>query len=318
MFPKSVAARAARSDSPAKKHQEDRSATKYPLVVLSTLAHIQANLDEDLSLGALAVAADLSPFQFHRAFKQHVGETPKRYTLRLRLERAALQLWLHETTVLETALACGFQSHETFTRAFRRHFGVVPKRVKKEGLVALPSVRARSPAGGRAPKDGLFELSKTRVVTLKPMHVAFIRHVGPYEETGDWMWSRLQSWAREQGLPDDRQLLGIAHDAPGVTPPDKLRFDAALELQQPITGDDLVGCQRLESRSYAVTTHVGPYDTLGAAYGTLAERLQSLPRFRLAGPPTIEMYHENRIDATLSLNHTDIYIAVTPKTRRHG
>ena len=55
------------------------------------LVHIQANLDDDLSLTRMAMFAGLSTFHFAREFTRAAGETPKQYTTRLRLERAALR-----------------------------------------------------------------------------------------------------------------------------------------------------------------------------------------------------------------------------------
>ncbi len=55
-----------------------------------------------------------------------VGETPKQYTLRLRLERAVARLITSGDAVLDIALALGLNSHEVFTRAFRRRFGCTP------------------------------------------------------------------------------------------------------------------------------------------------------------------------------------------------
>jgi AraC family transcriptional regulator len=48
--------------------------------LLPVLVHIQANLDEDLSLDAVAKRAQLSPFHFHRLFRAAIGETLKQYT----------------------------------------------------------------------------------------------------------------------------------------------------------------------------------------------------------------------------------------------
>ena len=76
--------------------------------------HIQAHLDEDLSLEALSAKASLSPAHFQRTFQKLVGETPKNYVARLRLERAAFRLLIHDATLLDIALDCGFQNHETF------------------------------------------------------------------------------------------------------------------------------------------------------------------------------------------------------------
>ena len=108
--------------------------------LLKALVYIQANLDKDLSLETLSGLVGLSASHFHRIFTARVGETPKRYTLRLRVERAATQLWLQRTTVLRVALDVGFQTHETFTRAFRRRFGIPPKDVQAKGIRALSSV----------------------------------------------------------------------------------------------------------------------------------------------------------------------------------
>ena len=55
-----------------------------------------------------------------------VGETPKQYTLRLRLECAVARLITSGDAVLDIALAMGFNSHEVFARAFRRRFGCTP------------------------------------------------------------------------------------------------------------------------------------------------------------------------------------------------
>lgn len=92
----------------------------------SLLVHIQAHLDEDLSLDVLSARASLSPAHFQRTFHALIGETPKKYVARLRLERAAFRLLIHDVTILEIGTDCGFQSHETFTRAFRRRFGMAP------------------------------------------------------------------------------------------------------------------------------------------------------------------------------------------------
>jgi transcriptional regulator GlxA family with amidase domain len=62
------------------------------------LVHIQAHLDEDLSLAALRAKALLSPAHFQRTFRALVGETPKNYVARLPLERAAFRLLIHKST----------------------------------------------------------------------------------------------------------------------------------------------------------------------------------------------------------------------------
>jgi transcriptional regulator GlxA family with amidase domain len=69
-------------------------------------------------------------------FASVARETPKAYRLRLRLSRCAVLLLTSDRTVLDIALSCGFQSHESFTRAFGRHFGMTPRAYRARGFSA--------------------------------------------------------------------------------------------------------------------------------------------------------------------------------------
>jgi AraC family transcriptional regulator len=98
------------------------------------LAHTAAHLDDDLSLAMLAEKSGLSAFYLQRIFSATVGETPKQLALRLRLARAAVMLLADDESILNVALACGFQSHENFIRGFRRRFGMTPSAYRSRGF----------------------------------------------------------------------------------------------------------------------------------------------------------------------------------------
>ena len=51
------------------------------------LDHIDAHLDEPLSLGALSRVAGFSQFHVHRQFSAYVGVPPARYVQLMRLRR---------------------------------------------------------------------------------------------------------------------------------------------------------------------------------------------------------------------------------------
>lgn len=289
--------------------QEHQSSSNSLERLLPVLVHIQANLDEDLSLDALAKRVRLSPFHFHRLFRLAVGETLKQYTQRLRLERAANRLIIHDTTILDVALDSGFQSHETFSREFKRRFQVTPRGYREWGRIKLAQHSVST-----LPLDEMyddFELSETKVTRMALLHVAFIRHVGPYETVSDKLWHKLAEWARARGLPPDLIFLGIAQDAPGVTPPDKLRFDAAIVVPEAFAADGSIGHQVLGPAEFAVTTHVGHYRTLPQAYGTIVNRVGRLKGYSFGGLPSIEIYRTTRVDAEHEMNHTEIYLPVS-------
>lgn len=261
----------------------------------------------DLSLGSLAAMAGLSPFHFHRIFREATGETARHYVERVRLERAAFRLMIHDDAALDIALDCGFRNHETFVRAFRRRYGRTPS----EYRAAVSGWKLQTPGDdrkeGRDESEG-FELSEVRVVEMKPIHLASIRHIGPYESVSDGLWNELTEWARQRGGGPPYLFLGIGHDSPATVEAAALRFDAAIRVQGPFASDGRVVHQILSGGPHALITHVGHYRTLSAAYAKLFPALFTMARYRVAGLPVVEIYKTARVNAALAVNTTDIHV----------
>lgn len=281
--------------------------------LLPLLVHIQANLDGDLSLGALARRVHLSPWHLHRSFKAAIGETPKQHVARLRLERSSFRMSIHETTLLQIALDCGYRNHETFARAFRRQFGRSPSEYRQ--WVARRVSREKNPRRPESVADTQgYELSSTKVARLRSMHLAFVRHVGPYESVPDSLFDILDRWATRHRLLGPRTWLGLGHDAPGRTEAHNLRFDAALVVPAAFRPEVRIACQFLAGGEFAVTTHVGPFDTLPSAYAEIFPRALALRGYRLVGLPVIEIYRTSKVSARRRMNHTDIYLPLAART----
>jgi AraC-like DNA-binding protein len=85
-----------------------------------------ARYREPLDVPALARAAHLSPAHFSREFRRTFGETPHRYLLTRRLERAASLLRNTDHSVAEICLEVGLRSIGSFTTSFRRAYGITP------------------------------------------------------------------------------------------------------------------------------------------------------------------------------------------------
>ena len=85
-----------------------------------------ARYREPLDVPALARAAHLSPAHFSREFRRNFGETPHRYLLMRRLERAAALLRNTDRSVADVCLTVGLTSVGSFTTSFGRTFGVSP------------------------------------------------------------------------------------------------------------------------------------------------------------------------------------------------
>ena len=85
-----------------------------------------ARYADAIRVADMAAAAGLSPAHFSREFRQTFGETPHRYLLTRRLERAAALLRSTDRTVTDICLLVGLESVGSFTTSFRRMFGTTP------------------------------------------------------------------------------------------------------------------------------------------------------------------------------------------------
>lgn len=106
-----------------------------PLARLNrVLEFIHANLDQKVSLSALAEASSMNMFYFASLFRKSMGVSPHQYVLDRRVERAKQLLCDRKLSVLDVALQVGFSHANNFARAFRRHAGISPGRFRKEYL----------------------------------------------------------------------------------------------------------------------------------------------------------------------------------------
>ena len=87
---------------------------------------IDARYREPLDVTSLARTARLSPAHFSRAFRDAFGETPHRYLLTRRLERAAALLRNTDYSVAEICFEVGLRSVGSFTTSFGRAYGCTP------------------------------------------------------------------------------------------------------------------------------------------------------------------------------------------------
>jgi len=271
--------------------------SNYQERLLRVLVHIQQHLDDSLPLESLAAIAHFSPFHFHRIFRGMVGEAVKQYIRRLRLERAAMRLCHTEQSVTRVALDAGYEAHEAFTRAFKSAFKTSPSDFREQGRARF-QINAPSSAHYQAddkldtfePITREDESMKVEIKTIDPVRVAFVRHTGPYDEVGE-TWGRLCAWAGPRGLlGPDMRMFGASHDDPEVTPPEKIRYDACLAVDEDFEGEGEIGIQILAGGDYAVTLHAGPYQKLGDTYAALFGQWFAPTTHEPGDSPCLEFY----------------------------
>jgi AraC family transcriptional regulator len=248
--------------------------------LLRLLAAVNSRLGGDVSLPMLAVWAHRSRFDLHRRFRQLVGETPRAYTTRVRLARAAADLVSTDHRVSALAFDHGFASHEVFTRTFTRHLGQSPRGYRARGLHVpgrrIAAVHA-STVASTAPCISLYHISTIERKPAVPLDIsvrdlpAFHALVMRRRVTRDEIASALA-----ECLP---AVFGYAQrNGLAITGPPFARYPevgmGSLVIEGGVTvaappstapGDGIEVLAIAAGRA-AVAVHRGPYDSLPESY----------------------------------------------------
>jgi AraC-like DNA-binding protein len=97
-----------------------------PGVLRKAIAYLEDNLDRPCQLDELAAVSGVSSFFISQQFRRAMGETPARYVMRARVERAKHML-LGTRSASRVAAQLGFADSGSFSRLFRRVTGVSPE-----------------------------------------------------------------------------------------------------------------------------------------------------------------------------------------------
>lgn len=94
--------------------------------------YIEDHLEHPLHLAGLAAVVGLGPERFRHTFRAALGESPYRYVLRRRIDRARDMLRASSLPITVIAHRLGFADHSHLTSTFRRETGVTPSRFRAE------------------------------------------------------------------------------------------------------------------------------------------------------------------------------------------
>ncbi|WP_281859132.1 GlxA family transcriptional regulator [Litoreibacter halocynthiae] len=94
--------------------------------LLAVLRAMYDNIETPLSLEELAENAGISRRQIERHFKQLLDEPPAQTYRNIRLDRARTLLMETNLSVMEVAIAAGFNSGSVFSRHYKARYGETP------------------------------------------------------------------------------------------------------------------------------------------------------------------------------------------------
>lgn len=274
------------------------------------LFRIQSRLSNPVDLASMAQQFGASQFHFHRVFREAIGETPRQYVERLRLERALLRLALTNESILDICHAVGFQNHETFARSFKRRYRLKPIEIRQ----IARSQQAKRFKISSPPTNDQCALSEVQFESLRSGFLLVKRRVGEYSSFDyapfvktDRLWNPLVRWAARHGVRHAKIAWGLTYDIPGLTPPKAQRFDGCIRIDRAITGSRDVQCLRFDGGDYAVIEHAGDASTIVAAYAELADAIErNSDRYAWREGPSVTIYRAVHSSANSLVNKTTV------------
>lgn len=241
------------------------------------------HLDAPLSIAELGRSLGASESVLKRAFAEIMDASPAALYRRLRLELAFRTLHSRTRSVLETALAAGFENHAAFSRSFRRAFGFSPSSARS--VVALHR------------ELEAIALEEPDIVELSALPLQVARASGSYFSCAPRAWASLQEALAK--LPPERTeqalFVGQALDdphSPAGPEANAVRFAAGVVG----IADDLgLAREHTAAGTYARFRFNGLLSNIGLAYhhiyGAWREQAGSLG-FTLSTKPALLMFEE--------------------------
>jgi AraC family transcriptional regulator len=291
----------------------------YQERILRVLTHVQEHLDEALDLDELARVACFSSFHFHRVFAAMTGETIADHVRRLRLERAAMELRSGAKQVVQVALDAGYEAHEAFTRSFKAAYGVSPAQFRRAtgpvAILAAPSgVHFRPGVPLTTFNTNHITTKVMKVITkkIKPMRVAYMRHVGPYESIGPTWKDLLARLSADKQIRKRSVYIGMGHDNPAVTPVAELRYDACVTVEGAYEPKKPVKLQTIAGGDYAVAKNC-PIGKIKEAFQYLFAKWLARSSRELRPVPSFIVFVGVRDGVAPKKLRADIYMPLQPK-----
>ncbi len=300
----------------ALRRYEPEMHSEYQARINKVIAYIDANLSGDLSLEQLARVACFSEYHFHRLFRSLIGENLNEFIQRRRLETAARALYLNpKDKVIDVALNAGYDNPTSFFRAFRQYFGSSPSAWRKKAakewaesqLSRKNSLRAQNSKIGNVLDPGTWQIlqgtskaqtssGRVEIRDLPECRVVYRRYVGRYGNPAiTQMWGELFDWAHANGLlMKDSSFIGILHDDPSITAPEKCRYDACLIVDQNLEPDDAL-TSRFRGGRYVMYDFAGTPSDVDPAWDRVYGEFVINSGCLADNRPNIELYGPNSV-----------------------
>ncbi|MFC2126273.1 GyrI-like domain-containing protein [Bacteroidota bacterium] len=319
--------------------RKDQLQKEYLARINKVIDYIEEHIGEPMNLSQLADVASFSRFHFHRLFSAITGETLNDFIKRIKLEKAASRIIDDpRVSITELAIILGFSSHSVFTRSFSQYFGISPSSLRDlkfkfkndpDNIITnIDKYISNTSKGDSNIRKALCKTTSylsniqkqntkniimdVQIKDLPEMHVAYCRHIGPYNEVGK-AFDRLMNWAGPRGLLNfpETQMLAVYHDDPAITDEKKLRSSACITVPSKTKVDGEVGKMDLKPGKFTLARFELKDNEYAEAWNNVMNWFPE-SGYQPADGQYFEWYHNNPEDHPEKKCIVDICVPVKP------
>jgi len=214
---------------------------------------IYENIDKPITLEDIAKGIGLSTSSLKRLFEEASNQSPGSFIRKLRMEIAFRSLKSRDESILEIALASGFDDQSAFSRCFKQTFGFSPSKAREKINIVneLECVTLEEPD----------------IIEIENLELQGVTEVGLYFESAPKAWDKLKAnlTSEEQGDDFSGIFIGMGHDNPheGDIREDQVRFTAGVVLS---SRDLKLNKMQIHHGQYARFRYKGKPVNMGLAY----------------------------------------------------
>ena len=264
----------------------------YRQRITKVIDYIHSHLDGDLDVNTLADVALMSPYHFHRIYRELAQETLNATVRRLRLQRAAVELIRSDRPILDIAKQVSYGSVEAFSRAFAKQFGESPSEYREGKRVA--SAMTNEPFIAMLPTENKVydTMYDVEIMQLEAVDLITYDHQGDYMEVGKVFEKILVYAASHQLLNEKSRSMGLYYDDPKTVELNDLRSKAGVSIDGEVAlqGDDAPQRMMVPAGKYATLLFKGPYAELEKPYDWLFGQWLPNSGHEAADFPPVEEY----------------------------
>ncbi|MGH1440574.1 MAG: AraC family transcriptional regulator [Cellvibrionaceae bacterium] len=266
------------------------SRENYRRRLVNVIDYMHSHLDSDLDVNTLADVALMSPYHFHRIYRELVQETVNGTVRRLRLQQAAADLIRSDQSLSSIAKKASYGSLEAFARAFVQSFGMSPSEYRKSkwagDRLELEPFIAMLP-NERKQVEAMFTVE---IIDNEKVLLAGYSHQGDYMEIGKQFEKVFVYGATKQLLTEQTRSIGLYYDDPKSVDVEQLRSMACISIEgKEGVGDELEIITIPEGKC-ATVLFKGPYAELEKPYDYLFGHWLPESGYEAADFPPFEEY----------------------------